>query len=372
MSELADLACIDAPDDVEEFNRWAIEQHWGDGLPMVPPTTERVCRMLSAYDRPHDDVVGKVPPLWRDATVAKLATNAVLAGARSEHFPIIVHAVQALLHPSVNLYGLLATTHPCSTMVMVNGPLAREVGLQAGSGLFGPGFQANAAIGRAVRLALQNIGGAYPGEGDKSTMGSAAKFSFCFAENEEASPWEPYHVELGYAQADSTVTVVGAEPPHNIEDHESVDARGLLGMLAYSVAYLGCNNAYSRTSDFFVGLCPEHAATLARHGFSKADVREFLFQQARIPYQRWRGRGAERINADNLPRYFDALSDDMSVPMTDRPENIRIIVVGGPGLHSCWIPTFGLCRSHTTPIRTTAGSPARSLGDLRRSRPPPS
>jgi hypothetical protein len=320
--------------------------------------------MLAHIDRDRDDVVSRIPPRWAEASVEKLAVNAVMAGCEPRHLPVVVAAITALAHPSVNLYGILATTHPTTTMVMVNGPIAIEAGIHSGAGLFGPGFRANAAIGRAVRLALQNIGGAYPAEGDRSTLGGPAKFTFCFAENEAESPWSPYHVERGFDAADSTVTVVGAEAPQNIEDHVSREPRPLLGTFAWTIASIGCNNAYTRGSDLFVGVCPDHARILADHHFGKRDVQEYLFNAARIPSGRWKGRALDGVNP--RPRWFEALDDEMGIPMVDDPDDLHIVVVGGPGLHSCWIPTFGVCRSHTALITRADGTAARSLADFAR------
>lgn len=356
---------LDSPDDLDEFNSWAVEHGWSDGLPLIPPTAERVALALRFTDREPGSVLGMVPPRWADASVEKVAANAVMAGCRPEYLPVVIAAVEALLLPSVNLFGQQATTHPCSSMVMVNGPLARQLRVHAGSGVFGPGFPANATIGRAVRLVLRNVGGALPGEGDRSTQGGAAKFTFCFAENEEESPFSPYHVDLGFDAEDSTVTVASAESPHNIEDHVSQEPAALLGTIAYSIANLGGNNAYIRDSDFFVGLCPEHARIIAGRGWHKRDVQEFIYEQARIPYQRWRGRGLDGVVPQR--RYLEAAGPDLMLPMCGSPDDVRIVVVGGPGLHSCWIPTWANnSRSATHLIRHVDGRPARDIVDFKR------
>jgi hypothetical protein len=357
-------ALVEVPDDLDQFNAWAMEQRWSDGLPLIPPTEARVAAMLKYSDRDRDEVVTRIPPRWAEASVEKIAVNAVMAGCEPQHLPIVIAAIITLSHPSVNLYGVLATTHPCTTMVMVNGPLAAQAGINAATGVFGPGFRANATIGRAVRLVLQNIGGAYPAVGDRSTLGGPAKFTFCFAENEAESPWQPYHMDRGFDREDSTITVVGAEAPQNIEDHISKGARELLGTFAWTIASLGSNNAYCRNSDFFVGFCPDHARTLADHHFGKRDVQEYLYNTARIPYGRWKGRALDGVNP--RPRWFEALDDDMTIPMVDDPDDMHIVVVGGPGLHSCWIPTFGVCRSYTGLIARADGSPARNLTDFAR------
>jgi hypothetical protein len=357
---------LDAPEDIDEFNLWSQANGWSDGLPLIPPTPERVARMLRFTDREPDNVLGMVPPLWADASVEKVAVNAVMAGCRPDVLAIVIAAIEALLVPEANLFGQQATTHPCSSMVMVNGPLARQVGIHSGAGLFGPGFSANATIGRAVRLVLRNVGGAHPGAGDRSTQGSPGKFTFCFAENEDESPFPPFHAERGFASIDSTVTVASAESPHNIEDHVSSDPAGLMGTIAYSIANLGGNNAYIRDSDFFVGLCPEHARILGTHGWNRRDVQEFIFEKARIPYERWRSRGLDGVIPQ--PRYMQAADPDLMVPMCGKAEDVQVIVVGGPGLHSCWIPTWANnCRSVTQLITHADGRPARQIADFSRS-----
>jgi len=206
------------------------ERNWCDGLPIVPPTEERVRAMLGRFDR--ERVLGVMPPLWREASVEKLAVNAVMAGCEPAHFPIIVAATEALLDPAFNLYGVQATTHPVAPLVIVNGPYGRSIGLHSGSGCFGPGFRANATIGRAIRLILLNIGGAWPGRYDMATQGSPAKFSYCIAENETASPWGPM-------QEGDVVTVYGGEPPHNVNDHVSTTAAGVLANIADTAVSLG-------------------------------------------------------------------------------------------------------------------------------------
>ena len=223
-----------------------------------------------------------MPPLWRECTLEALAVNAVMAGAEPSYFPVIVAAVQAMLDPAFNLYGVQATTHPVAPLAIVSGPYARAIGMHAGSGLFGPGFRANATIGRAIRLTLLNVGGGWPGRHDMATQGSPAKFSFAIAEREDASPWEPLHVGLGFVPEENVVTVYGGEPPHNVNDHVSTTAAGILNNVADVAATLGSNDGwYMCQSQLLVVLGPEHAATIAADGFTRADVQRFVFEHAR-------------------------------------------------------------------------------------------
>jgi hypothetical protein len=178
-------------DDPEAVYEFLCAKGWSDGLPVIPPTPERVERMLAYCDRDLDKPVVKIPPRYGAATPIRIAANAVMAGCKPQYFPLVVLALEAMAEEPYNLYGTQATTHPCTPMLIFNGPVAREVGLHAGQNCMGNYFRANAAIGRAVRLALVNIGAAIPGVGDMATQGTPAKFTFCVAENEEASPWEP-------------------------------------------------------------------------------------------------------------------------------------------------------------------------------------
>jgi hypothetical protein len=218
-------ATLDVDDAPEALLEAFLEREWADGLPIVPPTPERVAAMLGARDPARS--LGAMPPLWREATLEKLAVNAVMAGCRPEYFPLVEAAVEAMLDPTFNLYGVQATTHPVAPLVIAHGPYARAVGVHAGSGCFGPGFRANATIGRAIRLVLLNVGGAWPGRHDMATQGSPAKFSFCIGENEDASPWGPL-------VPGDAVTVYGGEPPHNVNDHVSTTAAGILATVAHT------------------------------------------------------------------------------------------------------------------------------------------
>ncbi|MFQ5520364.1 MAG: hypothetical protein ACE5FK_03100, partial [Candidatus Methylomirabilia bacterium] len=275
---------LELPDSPEALLGTFCEREWCDGLPIIPPTPDRVEAMLAAAGGDPADSLGPMPPLWREATMEKLAVNAVMAGCRAEYFPVVVAAVEAMLDPAFNLYGVQATTHPVAPLLIVNGPYAGAIGMQAGAGCFGPGFRANAAIGRAIRLILLNVGGAWPGRHDMATHGSPSKFSYAIAENEALNPWEPLHVELGYAREANVVTVYGGEGPHNVNDHVSTGAPGILHTVSDTAATLGSNvKWYFSQSQLLIVLGPEHAVTVARDGFSKADVKAFVFEQARLP-----------------------------------------------------------------------------------------
>ena len=322
---------IELPDDYDAVQNHYQEQGWSDGLPITPPTPERVEAMLSAVSLDPQHVVAQLPPNWGDATVERLAVNAVMAGCLPQYLPVIVAGVAAMSDPAFNLYAIQATTHPCAPLFIVNGPIREKLGMNSSSGAYGPGWRANATIGRAVRLSLLNIGGGYPGVGDMSTQGAPSKYTYCVAENEKANPWEPLHVERGFSPGQSTVTVVGGEPPHNINDHTGSTAEEILTIIAGAMAVTGANNAYTG-GETLLALGPEHAATMAADGFTKADIRDWLHRRARIPLERY-------TEATMLERF--GLIPDGPVPMVATPEDLAIIVLGGPGKHSSWVPTFG-------------------------------
>src|SRR5215813_5210629 len=235
---------VDAPGDLDDFQSWLMEHGWGDGLPAIPPTRERVARLLAGSRRGPDEVAAVLVPRLGRATLEAIAANSVMAGALPEHLPVILAAVEAVADPAFNLQAIQTTTHPCSPLVIVNGPIARRLGIHGGGNVLGQGTRANAVIGRALRLVLQNVGGARPGKEDRATQGQPGKYAYCVAENESASPWEPLSVERGFRGEDSTVTVCGSEGPHNINDHGSSTAEGIVATVAGTAAIAGSNNIY--------------------------------------------------------------------------------------------------------------------------------
>lgn len=332
--------------DEDEVYPEFVRRQWCDGLPIVAPTPARVEAMVAGCPGASPaESLGLMPPLWRECTIEKLAVNAVMAGCEPTYFPIIVAAVRAMLEPPFNLYGVQATTHPVAPLLIVNGPYARRVGLHSGAGLFGPGFRANATIGRGIRLALMNVGGAWPGRHDMATHGSPAKFSYAIAEAEETSPWPPLHVTLGHVAEDNVVTVFGGEAPHNVNDHVSTAAAGILNNVSDVAATLGSNVGwYFAQSQLLVVLGPEHAATVAADGFSKADVQRFVFEHARLPLARLRLGGMWGIH--DWPLWMQKVTDDSALlPMVPAPEDVFVVVAGGAGKHSSVVPNCTFSRA---------------------------
>jgi hypothetical protein len=369
MSALAQLlqapgASIDADGDLDAVNALVMERGWGDGLPVVPPTEARVAAMLEYCDRPWDRPVAKIPPRWGEATPLRLAANAVMAGCEPRYFPLYLLAIEAMCEEPLNLYGVQATTHLCAPLVIVNGPVARELHINAGHNAFGPGHKANASIGRAIRLALLNIGGAIPGLGDMSTFGSPAKYTYLVAENEAESPWQALHVERGLPREASAVTVIGAECLHNVNDHESLDGEGVLTTIAGTMATAGSNDIYYQAQPLVI-MGPEHARTVAAQ-FSKAEAKRFLQAHATLP--------VGRLSKDNIERRVRVtFKDRLPNPRPDdllhavqRPEDLLIAVIGGAGKHSAFVPTFGATRAVTRALQTADGRLAHSVEDFRR------
>lgn len=355
---------VDGPQDVEAATDFCLQRGWGDGLPIVPPTPQRVRRMLAYHDRPWERSLGTFAPRDAEILPVQLAANAVMAGCRPEYFPLLVLAVEAMCEPEFNLRGVQSTTHPCAPLAIFNGPIARQLGINGGPNAFGPGARANAAIGRAIRLAMVNIAGAVPGVGDMATQGGPAKYGYVVAENEADSPWEPLHVERGHAAAATTVTVVGAESPLNINDHFSKDAEGLLKMIANTMTGVGSNNWYY-AGNAVLALGPEHAQALAQAGLSKRAVGRRLYESATIPLGAYSDENIEeRFRKRDPARFADA-------PLTTRltivqdPDDLLIIVLGGLGKHSMFLPTFGATRAVTRPLRLAGGALAQSIEDFR-------
>jgi hypothetical protein len=342
----AGLERIDvAAEDPEALYELFSARGWGDGLPLVAPTPERVDAMLAGIPGDPDEVVATLPPRFGEATPRLLAVNAVLAGCPPGVLPVLVAAVRALGRPEMNLRGVNATTHPVAPLLVVHGDIVDTCGFNAGLGAFGPGNRANATVGRAVRLVLLHVAGARPGDGDASTQGQPAKYAYCVAENHAQSPWESYPRSLGI-DAPSAVTVHCGENPHNFHDMESDTPAPILDKGASAMASLGQNNATIAQGEYFVCLCPEHAATIASAGWSRADVQSYLFERARLPARRFR----EQFDLLAWSPWMRAIRDDELLPMTRHPDNIKVLVVGGAGKHSCIIPSWGMTTSVTVPV----------------------
>ncbi len=348
----AELQVAHEPNLVAAFNRICRERRWGDGLPVMPTTRASVAAMLARTRRPPLEVVATLAPGFGAATVECIAINAVLAGCEPEYLPVLLAAVEAIATQKFNLQSIQSTTNPAAVWIIVNGPIAERLGVNGKFNCLGEGNWANATIGRALRLILRNVSGALPGEMDRATQGQPGKYSFCCAENEAESPWQPLHVERGFAPAQSTVTVVGAEGTMNMCTLVK-DADELIRVIAGTLRHPP-SNEYVHSGEPWLVLCPEHALILHEAGYSKAEVKRRLWEASKMP--------AAELSAEDLGRAqpsraaeLGAIGPQTLLPISQKPEDIGIIVAGGSGAHSVYVPCFGNTRSVTVEIPVDAG-----------------
>jgi hypothetical protein len=298
--------------------------------------------LIRASGRDPEEVVAILPPKYGVASVSKIAANAVMAGCGPEHMPILLATVEALADEALLLTGLQKTTHNLSPLVMINGPIRHQLGISCGEP--GTSWRANASVGRAVRFIVMNISD-LAGRANVVTHGWLGKYAYCVGENEEKSPWEPLHVERGFRAVDSTVTIFPAEPPHNIDDQASTSAQGVLTTIAGTMASVGSEDFINRGEPLLM-LGPEHAMRVGKGDFSKADVKAFLFEHARVPLYMV-AQEYLRIFSVRMQKLYTKVPDHVRLPMADRPEDFIVTVVGGLGQHSLWIANMGGARSVT-------------------------
>ncbi|MBT97756.1 MAG: hypothetical protein CL902_03900 [Dehalococcoidia bacterium] len=329
---------IQVSDDFTEIQNYCWEQGWTDGLPVVPPTERSVRAMLSAYGGEPDTSLGIMQPKSSNVTLEKLAINAVMAGCLPEYFPVVVASVKAALRQEFNLAGNAATMGGAAQVLIINGPVATELGINGDAACFGPGSRANAAIGRALRLVIRNVGGLVPGDMDKATLSTPGRYSFCFSENEARSPWEPRHLELGYSADESTVTIAAIRDVYTVMEAASDPGVGVLKTLVGNMRAEGVASYYSLGTrvQMVVVLCPEHAIEIAGLGMSKADVREYIYSNAMMPMGQLQG--IAHYGNRNWPAWVDETNSNMLVPIVAKPEDIVVVVAGGDGRHSAWLP----------------------------------
>ncbi len=329
--------------EVADYFDWLEEAYrrgWTDGMAVAPPVTERVEAMIRHLGRDPQESLGTVPPKGGGATIEKLAINSVMAGCRPAYFPVVVTALACMLEPDFNLNGVLLTTHSCEPLVIVNGPAARDLGINADHGVFGSGYRANATIGRALELIFWNLGGRRPGASDKSTFAHPGRWSFVIAENEAASPWPPLHVERGLAQNDSAVTVFACEAPQNVSVHGT--AEQFLRAFVDATARVGSNN-YVAGGQRLLVIGPESARVLAAAGHTKASIRRHVWEHARLTVRHLKECGAfvREYAREGWPSWIDVDDDDARVPPTAVPEDILVIVAGGEGRFCVQLPGWG-------------------------------
>ncbi|MGC9517626.1 MAG: hypothetical protein ACP5C3_08020 [Methanomicrobiales archaeon] len=342
--------------DVEKLSYDFYSKKLTDGLPIIPPTQDRVNKFYDFTDLCGDEVVATLPPRQGLATVEKIAINSVMAGCMPSYMPFIQNAVKSISMDKFNLPSINATTHPVAVAIIINGTLSREIGINNSVGCLGPGNIANATIGRALRLILINIAGAVPGIGDMSTMGSPAKYSFCFAEAEEQSPWDPLHVERGIARDINSTTVMAVDSPHNVNDHRSKTAENLLESIIHTSAVSGCNNSHV-PGELLILMGPEHANMIASEGWSKNDVQEYVHKNLYVPAHLG-DRGGRKLD--------ETWINEGQVKLTRKPEDVVLVVVGGAGRHTMICHGFGTSsESVTEEITFSDGKPVLSLNDFK-------
>ncbi len=334
-----DSALIRLPDSFDAIQNHFYEKGWTDGLPIVPPSQERVEAMLKGMAwRDPDELIAEIPPAHGKATLRRIAVNAVMAGAKPEYLPVIIAAIECVMEPRYGLHHRQTTTHGSAPLVIVNGPIVKKLKINYGVGCFGSGWRANGTIGRALRLCLVNLGGAQPGVVDFGQHGHPGKYTFCIGENEDANPWEPLHVERGFKLEESVVTVSHTEAPHSMTENFRTDPEGILEVFADSMATLGCNNLYSQ-GEPVLALAVEHADYLHRGGLSKQDLQQAIFERARQPWRLVEGRG--KTHGPYFPESVDKSDPESMVPIINAPEDLIVVVCGGACGKSMWCPTSG-------------------------------
>ncbi len=331
---------------IETFNKIFLDSRWGDGLPLVPPTKEAVKWMLSGTTRAPDEVIGRVSPKNGIATIEKIAINAVMAGAKAEYLPVIIAAMEGFTDKDYTLTHVQCSTGSFTPIIWINGPIAKELNVNSGIGFMGHGWRANSTIGRTLRLCLLNLGHTWPQVNDMACTGRQAAYSFfTFAENEDISPWNPYHVDLGYGPEESTVTVsTGGNYFLPIAGGAVVTWTPEETIQALAEAMSTRASGRLMNQKYVIVMAPELAHELARQGFTKEKVKEWLYRHSHVPYLLYKP-GAmkelqEAMQADQVPAHIvskEQLREGGMIPVVRGPEGIHIIITGGiPGYTGLW------------------------------------
>jgi hypothetical protein len=320
--------------DAFEANELFQRNGWTDGLPIVPPTEDAVRRCLDAARLAPGDVVGTEQVRRRRIPAEKVAIAAVMAGCLPEYMPVVVAVVQAMCDPGYGLHGTTASTGGSAPFVVVNGPVRKAIGMNATHNVLANGARANATIGRATRLLVLNVLGGIPGRLDRSTLGHPGKFTFCIAEDEEGSPWPPLAAERGVPASASAVTVLAAESPHQIMNEWTQDPRELLD--TYAAAMRGNMLTYSIwAGNYAIVVPPQHREILRSAGWSKGNVREYVFEAARVIRRDWRTVGKAAVAARG--------NEDAIHTALRAPDDLLVVAAGGPagGFGAIVPPWFG-------------------------------
>ena len=323
---------LDPADAIEFFYR----QGWTDGLPVVPPTPERVNEFLEYSGHFPTDLLGTIPPRNRIITAEKVAINAVMAGCLPNYMPVIVAAIEAMCQDQFNLHGISATTGGTAPLLIVSGPVAQQLNINGSVNCFGPGVRANATIGRAIRLILMNVGGAIPGVLDKACLGHPGKYSYCIAEDEEGNPWESLGTERGMPTDVSSVTVFAGEAPHYVNCQQGGTAERIVGSIVNTMM-----GVLYRGGGWVLVLGPEHVTIFKKDGWTKAQIRQAIYERAKRPLAEYK-----RLNGlvDSLILAEDATT---SYPYMHTPDEMLIVTAGGKaGGFSAIVPPWAAGDSH--------------------------
>ena len=334
---------------IDEFE-FFLEKEWSDGLPVVTPTEARVQRMLQGTRRDPGELIGRIPPLMEPATVRTVAVHAVMAGCKPEYLPVVLGGLALMLREEFNLNGVQGTMHGVAPLMIVNGPYALTIGLHGGNGCFGPGFRANASIGRAIRLMLMNLGGGMAGVGSATIFATPLRYTACLTENIERSPWPTLAASKGYSGTDNVITCAMVESPRLSFDDVSEDPQRLLTGIADSMVAMGSWNMHAR-SDMVVAMGPQHADLCAKAGMSREDVHRWLCEHAGRTVRELRGGGNwRRERALAFPIAVDPDDEDCFIPAIKQPQDLQLIVAGG------WGPCTAICHGWSGGSRAVHGT----------------
>ncbi|HET6491633.1 MAG TPA: hypothetical protein VFG44_01535 [Burkholderiales bacterium] len=336
--------------ETEDEFEFFLNKQWSDGLPVVTPIETRVQWMLQGTHRDPDEVIGRIPPAMVPATVRTVAIHGLMAGCKPEYLPVLLGAIRLILRDEFNMNGVQGTMHGVAPLMIVNGPYAANIDLHGGNGCFGPGFRANASIGRAIRLMLTNLGGGIPGVASATIFATPLRYTACITENAERSPWESLAVSRGYSPNDNVITCAMVESPRLCFDDVSQEPARLLAGVASSMADICSWNMHAR-SDMVVAMGPQHAAICANAGMSRADVHASLCRMAGRKVRELKiGGNWRRERALAFPIAVDPDDDDFFIPAIKRPEDLHLIVAGG------WGPCTAICHGWSGGSRAVHGT----------------
>ena len=321
-------------DEFSELNEWFYLRGWTDGLPIVPPTEVRVREMLKGSDLPADFVVANLDPMSGQATIEKIAVNAVMAGCRPEYMPVLIAAVELVAKPEFDLKGHATTTNPDVPMLIISGPIVKQLDINSGTNTLGRGWQANASISRALHLIIQNVGGSWPGVTDMSTIGQPGDFAMMIAENSEANPWNPLHMELGHPRAANVVAVIAAEGTHSILGIGQSD-EGYLKIVAAHLA--GLEKPYRGT--MLLIIAQDTATMLAEKGWTREKIVAYITDYAKIPFKLYKERYLDTsVLRKGMPDWVFRVKDPETMIPNPLIDKLLVLVAGGIGEKSTLIP----------------------------------